>query len=84
MATSLARDARSEAVTARGETVLDGRIAPGASVKVDAPALSGTYLVTEVEHIYDRRGSRTSFVAGSTGPAAWSTCSAPRGPTPAS
>lgn len=65
LATSLARESRSEAVTARGETALDGRIAPGAAVKVTAKPSTGTYLITEVEHIYDRRGSRTLFVAGS-------------------
>lgn len=64
MATSLAREARSEAVTARGETVLDGRIAPGVSVKVDSDPSTGTYLVTGVEHLYDSRGPRTTFVAG--------------------
>ncbi|CAN5613404.1 hypothetical protein BH11ACT8_BH11ACT8_21020 [soil metagenome] len=65
LATSLARESRSDAVTAKGETALDGRLAPGVAVKVDAKPSSGTYLISEVEHVYDRRGSRTSFVAGS-------------------
>lgn len=66
LATSLAREARAQAVTARGEVELDGTIAPGASVKVDVKPTDGTFLVTEVEHVFDHsRGARTTFVAGS-------------------
>ncbi len=65
LATSLARDARSEAVTLRGTTTLAGLLNPGDSVRITSKPVVGTYLVTEVEHLWDPDGAYTTFVAGS-------------------
>ncbi|MCW2540385.1 MAG: Rhs element Vgr protein [Frankiales bacterium] len=52
-------------VEARGTCEPSELLKPGVSVAVDqAGPTSGTYHVTEVEHRYDRRGFRSSFVAG--------------------
>lgn len=58
------------AVVARGEGVVNPRIALGCAVQVkDAGPASGTYAVSRVEHVYDRAGFRTGFTAGPVRPA---------------
>ncbi len=53
------------AVTASGVCVLNTEIMVGGKVQVgDAGPASGTYFVTEVEHVYDTRGLTTRFTAG--------------------
>ncbi len=66
LAEAINKDAASQSVTARGTGPGDGRLEPGTKVAVqNAGPASGTYLVTEVEHRYDRTGFTTTFVAGS-------------------
>jgi uncharacterized protein involved in type VI secretion and phage assembly len=63
-------DATSAAIVARGRGYVDSTIKPGVTITVnDAGPASGDYLVTEVEHIYDRHGFLTKFVSGSRRPA---------------
>ena len=55
----------SESVTARGMCLGDPMVVPGVSMKVErSGAASGTYVVSEIEHIYTHRGFYTKFVAG--------------------
>lgn len=66
LADALLTAARSDVVTAKGTALVDPRIRPGVQVEVaDAGPSSGTYLVTRVEHVYDRRGFHTTFHTGS-------------------
>lgn len=70
VATARYGDATSAAIVARGRCYVDSAIKPGVTITVnDAGPASGNYLVTEVEHIYDRRGFLTRFVSGSRRPA---------------
>jgi uncharacterized protein involved in type VI secretion and phage assembly len=56
-------------VVARGRGDVNGQIKPATTVQVDhAGPASGTYYVTEVQHLYDATGFRTRFVAGSLRP----------------
>lgn len=53
------------AVVARGRSVGNPGLRPRVAAKVtQAGPTSGTYHLTEVEHVYDETGYRTSFVAG--------------------
>jgi phage baseplate assembly protein gpV len=71
MATGLLGDWAAAAVVARGTCEISSKIKPGTTVKVaDAGPASGTYLVTQVEHVYDRHGFETRFTAGPRRPAA--------------
>jgi phage protein D/phage baseplate assembly protein gpV len=55
----------SGAVTAKGVSEVSPTIAPGGSVLINgAGPASGTYEVTEVEHVYNQRGFETRFTAG--------------------
>lgn len=66
LATAINKDVASQSVNARGSGPGNGKIKPGIGIVVkNAGPASGTYLVTEVEHRYDRTGFTTSFVAGS-------------------
>ncbi len=66
LAEAINKDAASQSVTARGTGPGNGHVKPGVKVAVkNAGPASGTYLVTEVEHRYDRNGFTTTFVAGS-------------------
>ncbi len=72
-AKSMARAARdrlvSAAVLARGRGPVDRRLRPGVRLTVaNAGPASGTYHVTQVEHIYRRTGFETRFVAGDRAP----------------
>jgi uncharacterized protein involved in type VI secretion and phage assembly len=70
LATARYEDWSSAAVVARGSARVNSAIKPGATVTVsDAGPASGDYLVTEVEHVYDRSGFVTRFVSGSRHPA---------------
>lgn len=54
------------AVVARGSGEINSKIKPGRTVRVkDAGPASGSYLVTAVEHTYDRTGFSTRFTSGS-------------------
>lgn len=66
LAQSRLEEGRAGAMTARGTTDPDGRLDLGAKVAIRGvgPA-SGNYVLTAVEHLYDQRGFRTSFTAGS-------------------
>lgn len=76
-------DATSAAIVARGRCYVNSGIKPGVTIKVnDAGPASGNYLVTEVEHIYDRRGFLTRFVSGSRRPAALVDLLGPDAPDP--
>jgi uncharacterized protein involved in type VI secretion and phage assembly len=69
LATSLADEAIAASIVARGRCYIDARIKPAMTVQArSAGPASGSYLVTEVEHTYDRRGFFTRFVAGSPRP----------------
>lgn len=53
------------AVTAKGVTVVNPSIEPGSSVVImNAGPASGSYDVTEIEHVYSHRGFETRFTAG--------------------
>lgn len=53
------------AVVARGSCFIDGAVKPAAMLTIEnAGPASGSYLVSEVEHSYTRRGFMTHFVAG--------------------
>jgi phage baseplate assembly protein gpV len=66
LADAILTSVRSDVVSGRGTCTVDPRIAPGVAVKVSrAGPSSGTYLVTRVEHAYDRRGFHTTFHTGS-------------------
>jgi phage baseplate assembly protein gpV len=70
VATARYGDATSAAIVARGRCYVDSAIKPGVTITVnDAGPASGDYLITEVEHIYDRHGFLTRFVSGSRRPA---------------
>lgn len=69
LAGSLADEAIAASIVARGRCAINGRIKPSVTVRVaGAGPASGSYLITEVEHVYDRRGFFTRFVAGSPRP----------------
>jgi uncharacterized protein involved in type VI secretion and phage assembly len=56
----------SDALIGRGTALADPRIRPGVVVEIaDVGPSSGKYLVTRVEHVYDRRGFHTTFHTGS-------------------
>lgn len=56
----------SDSLTGRGTALADPRIRAGVAVEItDVGPSSGTYLVTRVEHVYDRRGFHTTFHTGS-------------------
>jgi uncharacterized protein involved in type VI secretion and phage assembly len=62
-------DWTSAAVVARGRCDVNSKIKPGVTIAFeDAGPASGKYLVTSVEHLYDRSGFATRFVAGSQRP----------------
>ncbi|MEE8421806.1 MAG: VgrG-related protein [Dehalococcoidia bacterium] len=68
-ATALAKaalnDIAGDAIFAEGETRGDVRLRPGVRVKIDGAGttFNGTYLLTEVRHIFDATGFRQEFVA---------------------
>jgi uncharacterized protein involved in type VI secretion and phage assembly len=65
IAASLFAEARSASVAVKGTTFANGAIDIGKTVKVEgAGPTGGTFLVTGVEHVYDRRGFYTTFTAG--------------------
>src|SRR4051794_13110084 len=65
MATALRDAVSAQAVVARGETVADARIVPGAVVTVEnAGPMSGRYDVTAVEHVLGPAGFFSRFTAG--------------------
>jgi hypothetical protein len=65
LASSLATAWHSAAVVARGTAIVNSAIAPATKVQVeDAGPSSGTYIVSAVEHLYNRTGFFTKFVAG--------------------
>jgi uncharacterized protein involved in type VI secretion and phage assembly len=65
LASSLQHDAETEAVVARGTCGVNASLKPMVEVRVqNAGPSSGSYVVTEVEHNYSRRGFTTGFVAG--------------------
>jgi uncharacterized protein involved in type VI secretion and phage assembly len=81
IATGLFADAEAAAVVAEGVGQINGRIKPGGRVKIaDTGPASGTYVVTQVEHVYDRNGFETRFTCGSRRPA--SIVDTLRGPSP--
>jgi uncharacterized protein involved in type VI secretion and phage assembly len=56
----------SDALIGRGTALADPRIRPGVVLEIVAVGpSSGKYLVTRVEHVYDRRGFHTTFHTGS-------------------
>lgn len=58
-------DAEAAAVVARGTCWVNTDVVPGATVKItEAGPTSGEYYVSEVEHVYERRGFTTRFLAG--------------------
>ena len=70
IATGLFTDAEAAAVVAEGIGRINGKIKPGGRVKVaDSGPASGTYTVTQVEHVYDRDGFETRFTCGPRRPA---------------
>jgi uncharacterized protein involved in type VI secretion and phage assembly len=65
IAGAMYRNWTSSAVVADGTCAVNSKIKPGTAVAItDAGPASGTYLVTEVEHSFDRDGFRTRFVSG--------------------
>lgn len=65
LATSINSTFAANAVTARGTVNVNPAIAPGIGITIaNAGPVSGTYGVTEVEHVYNLRGYYTKFVAG--------------------
>ncbi|HEU5008606.1 MAG TPA: phage baseplate assembly protein V [Jatrophihabitantaceae bacterium] len=70
LAEALRDEARAAAVVARGRCWANPAIKPSVTVKIqDAGPASGSYLVSEVEHLYNRHGFYTRFVAGPFRPA---------------
>lgn len=65
IASALLSTVAADGVYARGRSVFSGLVALGATVEIAGvgPA-SGKYLVTGVEHVYDRTGFFTRFTAG--------------------
>lgn len=83
LASARYQDWASAAVVARGRAEVDSAIKPGATVKLaDAGPASGNYLVTAVEHLYDRGGFTTTFVAGPYRPAQLVDTLGPAAPSP--
>ena len=83
MAAAFYDDWAAGAVVARGTADVDSAIKPGVTVKVQhAGPASGNYLVTAVEHIYDRRGFVTRFTTGARRPAGLVDTLGPAGPDP--
>jgi phage baseplate assembly protein gpV/phage protein D len=71
------------AVVARGSCFVDATIKPAVTVQVkNAGPASGSYLVSEVEHSYSRRGFMTHFVAGPRRPTGLVDTLGNRGPDP--
>jgi uncharacterized protein involved in type VI secretion and phage assembly len=69
-ATSLYGDWAAGAIVARGTSVVSSRIKPGATVGVEnAGPASGNYLVSEVDHLYNRNGFFSRFTSGPRRPA---------------
>lgn len=65
LAKSLATMLHSEAVVARGTSIVNADIKPYVKLNVaKAGPSSGSYTVSEVEHVYSKRGFFTKFVAG--------------------
>ncbi len=65
LAGAIVSSAYSDLVTARGTALANADVAPGELVKVTkAGPASGTYFVTSVDHLYDRRGFHTRFTTG--------------------
>jgi uncharacterized protein involved in type VI secretion and phage assembly len=65
LASSLATAWHSAAVVARGTAFVNPAIAPATKIHVtNAGPSSGDYTVTAVEHVYNRTGFFTKFVAG--------------------
>jgi len=65
IATSLYEESSSAAVTARGTVLGNADVQPATTITVaNAGPASGSYLVTEVQHLYNARGFVTKFVAG--------------------
>jgi uncharacterized protein involved in type VI secretion and phage assembly len=65
LATSLFHESKSAAVLVKGTTFGNGKIDIGTPVVVKgAGPAAGEYVVTGVEHVYDRRGFYTTFTAG--------------------
>jgi phage baseplate assembly protein gpV len=63
-------DSLTASVVARGTCWIDARIKPATTLKITkAGPATGTYHVTEVQHVYDSTGFRTRFVAGPLRPA---------------
>ena len=70
IATGKFADAEAAAVVAEGVCDVNGKIKPGGRVQVaDTGPASGSYVVTQVEHVYDSRGFETRFVCGPHRPA---------------
>ncbi|MCU1655590.1 MAG: Rhs element Vgr protein [Pseudonocardiales bacterium] len=70
IADSLYADWAAAAVVARGTCHVSDLIKPGVTIKVThAGPASGTYLVTELEHVYNSAGFITKFTAGPLRPA---------------
>jgi len=70
IASGLFADAEAAAVVADGSGHVNGKIKPGGRVKIaDSGPASGTYVVTQVEHQYDRNGFETRFTCGPRRPA---------------
>lgn len=70
LAGALYTDVTSAAVVARGTCEVNGNVALGSTIGIaDAGPASGNYLVTEVEHVFDRQGFNTRFVSGPQRPA---------------
>ncbi len=71
------------ALVARGTADVDSAIKPGVTVKVQhAGPASGNYLVTAVEHVYDRGGFVTRFTTGARRPAGLVDTLGPAAPDP--
>lgn len=65
LASAMFDEAKAAAAIARGTCVIAAGLRPSSTIKVDqAGPASGSYYVSEVEHIYSARGFQTRFVAG--------------------
>jgi uncharacterized protein involved in type VI secretion and phage assembly len=65
LAASALAEAEAAGVVARGTCYANLAVVPGSSVKIaNAGPAAGTYYVSEVEHVFDKRGFTTRFVAG--------------------
>jgi uncharacterized protein involved in type VI secretion and phage assembly len=83
MAGAFYDDWAAAAVVARGTVPVDSAIKPGATVRVkNAGPASGNYLVTSVEHVYNRSGFTTRFTTGARRPAGLVDTLGPKGPDP--